>query len=435
MPELARSLTLTQLVFYGVGTMIGAGIYSIIGAAAGEAGHHLWISFLLAGCVAFLTVLSYAELASMMTRAGAEYQFMKKAFPRWPLLSFMAGYLIALNASATSATVSLAFAGYLDVFVNVPAMVTAFILLAVCTMINIAGIRQSTKISVGLICIEVAGLLLLIWAGFRHGDIANSFPHAPATGDFSGIFIATALIFFVFIGFEDVVNLSEESHDPQKNVPRALLLSVGLTSLIYVLVALAVIAIAAPEDLAQSDSPLTLASAQAVPWTGPVLTVAALFATASTALISLISISRLLFGMARDGDMPKPLSKTLARRQTPWVAALTLFTASCLFLPLGEVKIVASISSMGVLLVFIGVHAAMITLRFQQPDLERPFRVPFSIGPLPVLPVLGLIMAAALLTRFEPLVYLVGGGAIGFGIATYFIYRRIRAGAFSGGGS
>ncbi|MGZ9109469.1 MAG: APC family permease [Micavibrio sp.] len=429
MADLKRSLTLTQLVFYGVGTMVGAGIYSIIGAAAGEAGDHLWVSFLFAAFVAFLTILSYAELASMMTKAGAEYQFMKKAFPDWRLLSFMAGYLIALNASATSATVALAFSGYLDVFIAVPAIVTAFVLLAVCTTINITGIRQSTWISVGLVCIEVAGLLLIIWAGFQKGDIENSFQSMPSLDEIGGIFAATALIFFIFIGFEDIVNLSEETIDPDKNVPRALLISISITALLYILVALSAIALSTPEELAGSDSPLTLAASNAAPWMGQALAIAALFATASTALISLISISRLLFGMARAGDMPKALSKTLSGRQTPWVAALTLFGAACLFLPLGEVKVVASISSFGVLLVFIGVHAAMITLRYRQPDLQRGFKVPLSIGRLPLLPPLGIVMALALLTRFEPLVYLVGGGAVGFGILAYFLYARIRGNA------
>ncbi|MCF8496606.1 MAG: amino acid permease, partial [Alphaproteobacteria bacterium] len=252
MAQLKQSLTLVQLIFYGVGTMVGAGIYSIIGAAAGEAGPHLWISFILAGISAFLTVLSYAELASANEKAGAEYQFMKKAFPRWPLISFMAGYLVALNAAATSATVAIAFAGYLNVFFSVSALLTAFLLLAACTAINIAGIRQSTFVSIALICVEVSGLLLLIWAGFTAGDITASFKEAPSWDNSAGIVAATALIFFIYIGFEDVANLSEEAVEPKKNVPRALLISVTITSILYVLVAFAALGLADPEMLARS---------------------------------------------------------------------------------------------------------------------------------------------------------------------------------------
>jgi APA family basic amino acid/polyamine antiporter len=155
-----------------------------------------------------------------------------------------------------------------------------------------------------------------------------------------------------------------------------------------------------------------------------VLAVTALFATASTALISLISISRLLFGMARDGDMPKPLAKLLPRRKTPWVAALTLFALACALLPLGRVEIVASISSFGILLVFITVQAAVIRLRFTKPKMARGFRVPLAIGRWPLLPSIGILVCAALLTRFEPLVYLIGGGALTLGAAVYFLHRK-----------
>lgn len=419
MPQLRRSLNLAQLTFYGVGTMVGAGIYSVIGAAAGEAGTHLVISFILAGIAAFLTVLSYAELASMFPKAGAEYQFLKAAFPQRSLFSFMAGYLIALNAAATSATVALAFAGYLNVFAELPALPVATALLTACTVVNIIGIRESTWVGITLICVEVAGLLLMIWTGFEHGDITKSFHELPNWGDSAGIFAATAMIFFVYIGFEDVANLTEETLDPVKTIPRALLISVFITSALYILVALSIIGLSEPEALARSTSPLTAAAGSIAPWRGQALGIAALFATASTALISLISISRMLFAMAREDSMPKLLSRTWSQRKTPWIAALCLFAAACLLLPLGEVKIVASVSSFGVLLVFAGVQIAVIALRYRHPKKQRPFRVPFSIGNFPILPAIGIAIILALLTRFEPVVYLVGGGGVLFGIAVY----------------
>lgn len=424
--RLNRSLSRTQLIFYGVGTMVGAGIYSVIGTAAGIAGTNLWISFILAGIVAFLTVLSYAELTSALHKAGAEYQFMKAAFPHRKLPAFLAGYLIILNASATSATVALAFAGYLKVFIDIPLFVSAFSLLLICTLINIAGIRQATWVSMALICVEVSGLLLMIAAGFSSGNLEQSFTSFPKMEDVSGIFTTTAIIFFIYIGFEDIANLSEESRSPTKHIPKALLISLLITSILYILVAISVIAVSTPQQLAGSDSPLTLAAGSVSPWIGKFLAVAALFATSSTALISLISISRMLFGMAREGDMPKIFGRILEKRQTPWIAALALFVASCLLLLLGQVKIVASISSFGVLLVFIGVHVAMITLRYRQPELKRDFKVPFSIGRAPILPFFGILLSLALLTQFEPIVYFVGGGIIIFGIVTYFIqeYRR-----------
>lgn len=422
--SLRRSLNLPQLIFYGVGTMVGAGIYSVIGAAAGEAGKNLWISFLFAAVAAFLTVLSYAELTSTFSKAGAEYQFVRAAFPKWKLAAFLAGYLIALNAAGTSATVSFAFAGYLSVFVEAPAIPVAFSLLAICTLINIAGIRQSTWVSIGLICIEVAGLLLIIWCGIQSGDMSRSFATPPSMGNAAGIFSATALIFFIYIGFEDIANLSEETHNPERTVPRALLISVLLTSLMYILVALSVIALSTPAELSNSDSPLTKAAENISPRVGQALAVAALFATASTALISLISISRLLFGMAREGDMPSLLAKILPVRETPWVAALALFAAACALLPLGDTKTLASVTSLGVLLVFIGVQLAMIRLRYTQPEAKRTFRVPLAIGRFPILPAIGIAMSLALITQFEPVVYGVGGGALLLGILIYWLQKR-----------
>jgi len=421
--KLNRALTLPQLSLLGVGTMVGAGIYSVIGAAAGEAGTNLWISFVLAGIAAFLTVLSYAELASMFPKAGAEYQFLKRTFPHQPLFAFMAGYLIALNAAATSATVAVAFAGYLNIFIPAPILLTAFLLLLFCTIVNIAGIRESTWVSIGMIIIEVSGLLLIIWTGFWDGTPSRSFSQPPEWGNAAGLFAATALIFFIYIGFEDVVNLSEEVRNPTQTVPRALLISVGVTSLLYILVAVALIALDAPNDLARSDAPLSDAIGTVSAWRAQALAVAALFATASTALISLIAISRMLFGMAREGDMPRLLFRTWTARKTPWVAALVLFTAACLLLPLGEVKILASVSSFGVLLVFASVQLAVIALRFLQPDLKRPFRVPLEIGRLPVLPALGATISLAIITQFEGVVYLVGFGALAFGLAVYFLRR------------
>ena len=190
------------------------------------------------------------------------------------------------------------------------------------------------------------------------------------------------------------------------------------------LVVWAVFAVMEPGQLAQSASPLTTAGRAVAPWLGQTLAVTAMFATASTALISLVSISRLLFGMARDGDMPRVLAKTLSGRKTPWVAALALYAFACALLPLGEVRIIASISALGILVVFVGVHAAVLVLRFKAPEQERPFRSPLAIGRLPLLPPLGIAISLALMTQFEPIVYAVTAAAVAFGVAVYWATRK-----------
>ena len=150
------------------------------------------------------------------------------------------------------------------------------------------------------------------------------------------------------------------------------------------------------------------------------MAITAIFATASKPLILLLSISRLLFAVARDGDMPRALAKTMTRRNFPWVAALALYAAACLLLPLGEVRIITSISALRILAVFIGVHAAVILLRFREPGRERPFRVSWRIGRMPLLPSIGILISLALMNRFEPVVYAVTAVAVAFSMLVYW---------------
>lgn len=432
--ELRRSLSLTQLTFYGVGTIVGAGIYSVLGAAAGIAGQGVWVSLLLAGLAALLTGLSYAELVARYPRAGAEYHFLKAAFPRRRLPAFLAGYLIALNAAATAATVALAFGGYWQVFfAGVPAWLPALVLLLACTGLNVLGIRQTTWVGMGVVVIEVGGLLLLVGAGAAQAGAAATVTLPPLSAAPS-LLVGAAVIFFIYIGFEEVANLAEESQRPDRDVPRALLLSIVFTTLVYLLVTWVVMALVSPATLAASASPLTTAAAAIDPRLGPVLAVSALFSTASTALITLVSISRLLFGMARDGALPAALARVSESRRVPWVAALLLLAAACALLPLGRVEIVASIASLGVLSVFAAVHVAVIRLRFTDPAPGAGFRVPGAMGRLPLLPVVGLLMVLALVTQFPAEVYAVAGGALALGLALRALAQReaLRAAGRSG---
>jgi APA family basic amino acid/polyamine antiporter len=421
---LKRTLSFTELAFYGVGIIVGAGIYAVIGAAAAEAKEALWLSFLIAAFVALITAASYAELASMFPSAGAEYQFLRKAFPKVRALAFLAGSLLSINTAATVATVSLAFGGYLAVYVAAPVIVAAFGLVVATTALNVAGIREATWASIALIVIEVGALVLFAGAaagGEKHGAALATLPEA---GEWAGVFSGAALIFFAYIGFEDIANLSEEAKKPRRNVPRALFFSVIATGILYLAVALGALAVVTPDQLAASQSPLHDAAGKIAPWLGQVLAVAALFATASTALISLIGSSRMLYGMARGGDMPRALGKTLSKRRTPWIAALVMAAVSCVLLPLGEVKIAASVSSITILLIFIGVQAALIGLRFTAPRQRRTFRVPLEIAKVPVIPALGILCCVGLLTQFEALAYAVSGGLIAAVAVAYFVRER-----------
>jgi amino acid transporter len=418
--RLARTLGLPSLAFYGIGQILGAGIYSVIGAAAGLAGEAMWLSFLMATGVALLTGLSYAELASSFPAAGAEYVYMRHAFPKWPWAPFATGIVIVASGAATAATVALAFGGYLQDFVPQSPVLAAGVLLALFTLLNILGIRQSSWTNVLFTLVEAAGLVLVIGIGVTRPQFGAAILVRPQPGVFAG----AALVFFAYLGFEDIANLSEEARDPARDLPRAIFLTLGITTVLYILVSLASVALVPPQRLAASDAPLAAALAEAAPVLAGVVGAIALFATANTALITLIVGSRMLFAMARAGDLPGSLARVLPRRQTPWIAAIAMLAGATLLLPFRNVAIVASLSSFGALIAFTTVHISLVVLRHRAADHTRPFRVPLALGSTPILPVLGALSTLFLLLQFDPVVYLVGGVVFLAAAALYAVRQR-----------
>jgi amino acid transporter len=218
------------------------------------------------------------------------------------------------------------------------------------------------------------------------------------------VFAGAALVFFAYLGFEDIANLAEESTHPSRDLPRAIFLSLVITTVIYILVGLAVVALVPPGELAASSSPLVTALGANRPYAGRLLGTIALFATANTALITLVVTSRMLFGMARAGDLPAPLRR-LTSRETPYAAALVALGLALLLLPFGRVAFVGGLSSLGALAGFTAVNLALIVLRYREPNRTRPFTVPWRIGRLPVLPAAGALAAVGLATQFSADVY------------------------------
>ncbi|HET7680965.1 MAG TPA: amino acid permease [Xanthobacteraceae bacterium] len=386
-----------QLVFYSVGVIVGAGVYSVIGAAAGLAGEGLWLSFMLAAVVAALTALSYAEMATAFPAAGAEYVYARRALPEARSISVAMAAVILFGAAATAATVALAFGGYLQLFFDVSPIISAALLLAFCTAVNVLGIREASWVNVLFTSIELAGLLLVIGVGLTR----EGFLDPVATPQLSGVLPAAAIIFFVYLGFEEVANLAEEVRNPARDIPRALFISLGITTTLYVLVALAAVALAPPADLAASGAPLATALQQAWPQGSWVLSAIALFATANTVLITLIATSRLAYSMAREGDLPGALGNLALGRRTPWVAAILALAMSAILLPLGDLKILAQLSSFSALIAFLAVNFALIILRYRLPNHPRPFLVPWSVGRMPILPAAAILSIILLLVSFD----------------------------------
>jgi APA family basic amino acid/polyamine antiporter len=394
-----------QLVFYGVGVIIGAGVYSVIGAAAGLAQQSLWLSFVAGAVVALLTGFSYAEMTTSYPQAGAEYLYLKRALPRSDFAAFGIGLVILMGGAAT---VAVAFGGYLRAFVDVPTGMSAFILLIVCTAFNIFGLRESSWVNMVFTCVEVAGLLLVIAAGLTRGDFTESLLTQPQPG----ILPAAAILFFVYLGFEQISNLTEEVRNPAHDLPRAIFYSIGITTLLYVLVSLAVVALATPGELAASEAPLALAIQKVWPGAANLLSGIALFSTANTVLITLIATSRLAFSMGRHGEIPTAFATLLSNRGTPWIAAILMFAMSATLVPIGKVKLLAEVSSFAALLTFLAVNLALIILRYRLPQHPRPFRVPLTIGRMPLLPLAAIASICLLLANFDWEIYVAGVGAL-----------------------
>lgn len=398
---LRRGLGLGGLTFYGIGLILGAGIYSIVGPAAGIAGDALWVAFVVGSLAAFLTGLSYAELATMFPQAGAEYVYLREAWPRLSWLPGTLGWLLVGASVATTATVALAFAGYASRLVPFSPWITAGTLVVAVVTLNIVGLNEASWANIAFTLIEVAGLVALIVVGVGDPDLGRVVAAAPH----AGVLGAAGLIFFAYLGFEDIANLAEEAKDPGRDIPRAIIIAVAVSTILYVLVAVASVALLDPARLAASASPLAEAMAAAAPRLAGGLGGIALFATANTALISNVAASRLLFGMARGGDAPPPLQRTLAGRQTPAVAIVAGGVGALLLLPLSSVAVIGSVASLLALAAFATVDAALVRLRFTQAATVRPFRVPWAVGRVPVLAVVGLLVVAVLTTRFSLEVY------------------------------
>lgn len=413
MTTLHRHLGLVSLTFYGVGLILGAGIYSILGEATSIAGSSVWLSFLIGSLAALFTGLSYAELATMYPRAGAEYVYLHSAWPKQRWLPGTIGWVLVASGLATSATVALAFAGYASAYIDVPRWVIAIVVIGLAALVNAIGARESSRLNIVFTVIEASGLIALIIVGMRDPDVAD----VIAGTQFSGVLAGAGLVFFAFLGFEHVANLAEEARDPGRDLPRAIITAVAVTTILYVLVAISSVALLDVDRLATSESSLADAMRAGAPRLAGALGGVALFATANTVLIAMMAGSRLLYSLARGGDAPPVLGRIDGPGRTPVLAIAMAATAALCFLPLGSVGRIGSVASMMALLAFVLVNAALIVLRRTKPGVARPFRIPGEYRGIALVAAFGLASSLVLITQFDAIVYLIGGISIAVGFA------------------
>lgn len=403
MVELERSLSLWQITLMSIGVILGAGIYVVIGEAAGLAGNMVWFSFILAAVVASFTGLSYVELASRFPTAAAEYTYVEQSFGT--RLAWVTGWMIIAGSIIGSATVALGFARYFSAIVHTPVIATALAALLLIGFVLFLGVQETASITIIFTLIEAAGLIIVIFVGLPS---FGSVDYTQMAQGIQGLLQAGVLIFFGYIGFEGITRLANETKQPEKTIPKAILISLVVTTILYILVGLAAVSVVPWGELATSKAPLALVAQQLFGEKSFLaLSVIALFSTFNTSLAMLLSGSRLVYGMAEEKGLPSVFTKVSPKTKTPWVAIIAVVLASLLFLFIGDVAVVANLTNFTIFVVFIIVNATVIYLRYKKPK-DTGFKTPGSIGKLPVLPVLGIVTTLFLLFNVSITVLIMG---------------------------
>ncbi len=394
MAELKRTLGLTECIFFGVGSILGAGIYTLIGKVAGLSGNFIWLSFLIAAVSALFTAFSYAELSAAFPKAGGEYEYAKKAFGK--TTGVFLGITISLNGIISGATVAIGFAGYLSGLTGISLMVCAIGIIVLVFGVNAIGIRGSSVVNIIFTIIEAGGLFFVIYAAFPYLGKVNYVE--PTTEGYNGILAASALAFFAYIGFEEIVKLAEETKAPEKNIPRALFIASGIVIVIYTLVAISAVSVIPYQELGKSTSPMADIIGKDYGKTGIIIiSVIALFATSNTILSNMIGSSRVLLNVSKETKALKLLSFVSTKGKVPLAALVLILLLMVCFALIGNIEIIARIATVFIFITFIVVNLSVIVLRIRQKEMSRPYRIPLNIKNIPVISVIGILTTLVLL--------------------------------------
>lgn len=403
-PALARTMGLFALLAYGVGDMLGSGIYALIGKAAGMMGSAVWLAFMVSMVAALLTALSYASLGSRYPRAAGAAYVTHRAFGR-PFLSYTIGLGVLASGVTSMATQSRAFSDYLSGLVpGLPAPVTILGFIAVLSFVNFWGIRESTWLNIVCTAVEVSGLVIIIAVGMRYWGGVDYLQTPLAPSGMERLPISASLVlqgavltFYSFIGFEDMINVVEEVKQPRQTFPRAVMLAMVAVTLIYVAVSVTAVSVVPAAELSASKQPLVDVVRRACPsFPTELFAAIALFAITNTALLNYIMGSRLLYGMACQGLVPARLGDVHPRRRTPHVAIACIMALVCVLALSANIAPLAKATSCLLLTVFVVVNASLLVLKRRPGEPDGAFEVPA------VVPAGGIAISVALLAHAQP---------------------------------
>lgn len=440
-PTLARRMGLFALVVYGVGDMLGAGIYALVGKWAGIMGNAVWLGFVVSWTAAVLTGLSYASLGSRYPRAAGAAYITERAWA-FPFLSYLVGLAVVASGLTSMGTQARAFTGYaLGLFGLAPpgggdaasatlpeagwpvwaAVVLGFI--GLLTLINIRGIQESSRANLVFTLVEAFGLVLVVAVGIRYWGRVDYLETPAGTGGTiqpALVLQGAVLTFYSFIGFEDLINVTEEAKHPERDYPIALLVALSATAILYIAVTITAVSVIPYHVLARSEQPLVDVVTAAVPgFPAALFSFIALFAISNTALLNYIMGSRVVYGMARGGLVHPALGAVHAVRRTPHRAILAIMIVVVILSFAGELAHLASATSILLLCVFIVVNAALIVLKRRPDEPKGRFEVPT------IIPILGIATNLVMLWHADRAAWRIAGFLIA-GIAGLYVVQKWR---------
>jgi APA family basic amino acid/polyamine antiporter len=390
MVELKRTLNLLDATAIGIGAIIGAGIFVVLGIAVGYAGPAVIISMVIAGTVALFTALSFAELGSAIPKQGGTYEFAYELIS--PFVAFVSGCLWLFGQTVAGAAVSIGLASYfVAMFPFFPLKVVAVSAALVLTVLNLVGTKHSATVNNILVLTKIVILCLFVGFGVFQLNSHNYAQFAP--NGFVGILQGAGFIFFAYVGFGRIAALGEEVKNPKRTLPLAILLALVISVVLYVVTGLVATGLQDYRVLAGSGSPLADAARATGNFTlVATISLGALVATASVLLTNLIGLGRVSFAMARNGQLPKSMAKIHSKFGTPYISILFTGALMAVLAFVSDLRQTVAITSLSLLSTHIILHVSAIRLRKKVPDLKT-FKAPFY----PLIPSLGLVSCIVLM--------------------------------------